>query len=492
MWIQKMNAQFSTKAGIGKVGWGCLVLFLLPFCGFGIFAGIKAVQFFASGDWKQGLFRSLFAVVFGGVGFGLLIGARFGAKKQKEMDALKAAHPATPWMWRKDWAQGWIPSSEKNLLWAAWIFAVLWNLICFPIVFLLPKEVDKGNKLALIGFLFPLAGIGLLIWAIKTTSRWKKYGQSIFKMPRVPGVIGGQLSGVIEIPAKLRPQDGFQIQLSCVKRETTGSGDNRQTSERILWEDEKIIAKDLLENDLQRSAVPTFFEIPYSCSPSDADNLRNPIIWRLDAKANVPGGYHAQFEVPVFKTEQSVEEPVSTQDPTAAFQPPLESFAPDSTSRIKVQPNGTGSLKLIFPAALNPGIGIGMLVFTLIWTGSIWLMIFLKAPIIFPVVFGLFEFLLIYVLVELWFKSSKVTVDRTQISILKRWLFFKRERQILASDVEEIFLYAGMRSGDKAYYDIRVRERGGRATTAASGINPKQQADWFLQQIKAALAGKTV
>src|SRR5688572_21325118 len=108
-----MDSDSPTKLNIGKAGWGCLILFLLPFCAIGIFAAVKAVLFFISGDVKQGLFLSLFAAVFGGAGFGLLVAARFGAKKQKEIEALKLVHPDAPWMWRKDWAQGWIPSTGK-------------------------------------------------------------------------------------------------------------------------------------------------------------------------------------------------------------------------------------------------------------------------------------------------------------------------------------------------------------------------------------------
>src|SRR4051812_32067402 len=94
-----------------KVGMGCLALFALPFAGVGLFTAYKSVESFLQGKIKDGLFFLLFAVVFGGVGFGLLAGVSFGSKFQKRANALKAAHPDEPWRWRADWAEGRIPSS---------------------------------------------------------------------------------------------------------------------------------------------------------------------------------------------------------------------------------------------------------------------------------------------------------------------------------------------------------------------------------------------
>ena len=49
---------------------GCIVLFLLPFAGVGVFAAVQAVRMVALGDWGQAAFFGLFAITFGGVGVG--------------------------------------------------------------------------------------------------------------------------------------------------------------------------------------------------------------------------------------------------------------------------------------------------------------------------------------------------------------------------------------------------------------------------------------
>ncbi len=83
-----------------KVGMGCLILFFLPFAGFGTFAAVMAVRAALSGEWGQAGFLSIFALVFGGVGFGYIVVVLRGRVRVSETDRLKAEHPDQRWMWR--------------------------------------------------------------------------------------------------------------------------------------------------------------------------------------------------------------------------------------------------------------------------------------------------------------------------------------------------------------------------------------------------------
>ena len=85
-----------------KLGVGCIVLFLLPFASVGAFTAVMAVQRAAAGSWTEALFFSLFAVTFGGVGFGGIMFALAGQRKVKEQATLEARHPESPWLWRPD------------------------------------------------------------------------------------------------------------------------------------------------------------------------------------------------------------------------------------------------------------------------------------------------------------------------------------------------------------------------------------------------------
>ena len=49
---------------------GCLMLFLLPFAAVGVFAGVQVVRAALMHDWAHAGFYAIFALTFGGVGFG--------------------------------------------------------------------------------------------------------------------------------------------------------------------------------------------------------------------------------------------------------------------------------------------------------------------------------------------------------------------------------------------------------------------------------------
>jgi len=146
---------------------GCLTLFAMPFAAVGVFTSFQAASLIRSGRTREGLFLILFAVVFGGVGFGLFGLALFGRRTLRAAEALKAQHPDAPWLWREDWARGIIRSGGRSTAVGAWFFAFFWNIISGTVVIMvLPRELARGNHAALFALLFPAIGLGLLIWAL--------------------------------------------------------------------------------------------------------------------------------------------------------------------------------------------------------------------------------------------------------------------------------------------------------------------------------------
>ena len=202
--------------------------------------------------------------------------------------------------------------------------ALFWNLISSPLWFVIPGEMlQKGNRLALFGLLFPLVGLGLAAWALYTVLQRRKYGQSVLQMAAVPGVLGGELAGVVRTAAHIQPEAGFHVSLSCIQQTTSGSGDNRSTHAEILWQDEQVIVRQLGQSDADPSAIPVLFAIPYNCRPTDDANSDNQTIWRLKVAAAVPGiDYAAAFDVPVFKTPQSDPHFARTPPPSPNIPPP--------------------------------------------------------------------------------------------------------------------------------------------------------------------------
>jgi hypothetical protein len=469
---------------------GFIILFGLPFAGFGVAALAKGIHSLLAGEWLNGLFFSVFGLVFGGVGFGLWIGIFYASRAKKRIDAIKAAHPLEPWLWKDQWAGGSIRSSTKASMITACIFALFWNSISMTVcVAVIPGELRKGNHKALFALIFPAVGVGLLVWAVREIIRWKKFGESTFKMLSVPGVLGGQLNGAIQTSVKIRPEDGFHLKLRCINRVTTSSGNSSSTTENILWEDEKTMARELLADDPRRSGIPVYFQIPADGRESDDANSRNRILWRLEAGAKVPGvDYLAQFEVPVFRVAGSTaaaasEAPIA--DPTIAYQAPAQPYQLPAHSRIQVRETVQGGKEFIFPALLNPGVALVVALILAIFSSATWFMATTgKAPIFFPIVFGFVDLVIFLILINLLFKSSRITAEASGLTVTTRWLLFRSVNNLSPADIANITTKIGMTSGQNVYYDIHIIARAGRDITAASSIKDKKEADWLAAEMK--------
>jgi hypothetical protein len=480
----------STKLSDG-FALGFIILFSLPFAGFGVAAMAKGIRSLLAGEWLNGVFFSIFGLIFGGVGFGFWMGLFYASRAKKRIDAIKAAHPMEPWLWKDQWAGGCIRSSTKSTMVTACVFALFWNLISMTVCALvIPAELKKGNHKALFALIFPAVGIVLLVWAAREIIRWKKFGESVFKMLSVPGVVGGQLNGAIQTSVKIRPEDGFHLKLRCINRVTTSSGNSSSTTENILWEDEKTMARELLADDPRRTGIPVFFQIPADCRESDDANSHSRIIWRLEASARVPGvDYLAQFEVPVFRSAESVATagtPVA--DPTLAYQAPQESYQLPPDSRIQARETAQGGKEFVFPALLNPGVACVVALILAIFSAATWFMATTgKAPIFFPIVFGFGDLVIFLILINLLFKSSRITADVSGLTVTTRWLLIRSIKNLSAADVASITTKIGMTSGQNVYYDIHIIARAGRDITAASSIKDKKEADWLAAEMKSLL-----
>lgn len=472
-----------------NLGFGCVVLFLLPFAAVGAFTAVMAVQRAAARNWTEALFLGLFGLTFGGVGFGGIAAALVGRRKLKEQAALEAAHPASPWLWRPDWASGRILDSSRATMFTAWVFAAFWNLISFPTGFLgVRAAIQEGKPAALLALLFPLVGIGLVVWAMRATLRYRKYGVSRLELSTIPGVIGRTLTGMVRAPARMQPAGGFQVRLSCVRRVTTRSGKNSSTSESILWQDERLVPGEASRTAAaMETHIPVAFRLPADAVACDDSNANNRVLWRLQLSGEVPGvDYAAQFEVPVFRTPASaqplsVEEERITQDPLAGatYQQPAD-------SRIVVTSNRRGT-EIAFPAARNPGAATSVTFFLMIWLIGIGLQLYFRAPLVFPIVTGLVGVLILISVLDLWLGVSRVVVDAGTLAWATGYLVPGRERTIHKSDIADVVTTIGMQAGTTVYHDVAVVRKNGKKIKVGRSVRDKREAEWLAGTIKKAI-----
>jgi hypothetical protein len=475
----------SNKAG-AAAGVAILTVFALGFTGAGLFALVAATRT-SSADPHSMFLGICLGLTFTTVGLGITAVSICGFRKYRLQRARQAADPSSPWLWREDWAQGRANSRTRSVMLQAWIFAVVWNLVSMPVLVFAPQAIAK-QRLAIVGLAFPISGIGLLIWAISETFRWFEFGVTWFEMAGCPLAIGREFHGNIHAKFPHGAEHGIRLKLSCVNRVVTGSGKSQTVNERILWREERNVSSGELCPGPIGSLIPVSFQIPWNALQTDSSNPQNSILWLLEADADVPGvDYKDIFELPVFRTKES---PANPEADTRADNP---ACAPPTRPTVTVNVTAEGK-QFFFPPARNKGFALGVTTFSMIWSGVLTLMIFLHAPVIFPIAFGFFDLLLLTGAAQLWLGTSRVVIDSTHVRVQSgllgggKWREFPKA-QIL--DIQAVITAQQGGSSGTPYYDIRLLQTEHQNVTLGRTIRDKDEVEWLVAEMKNALQLRT-
>jgi hypothetical protein len=471
-----------------------LWVFCLPFVAFGLFAANEGVNRIATGT-EQGWFLLLFAALFAGLPLLLLVAARRGRKNLAREEQRRARHPDEPWLWNEAWAGGRIRCENRAGMIVSWIFALGFGGASAPLLGALPRELEQGNAAALFGLLFPLAALGLLVWAVRATLRWRRFGVSTFELAHVPGVLGGELAGTLHAGDGLLGARELGARLSCIRRTVSGSGKNRSTHEAVLWTEEQRLPGSGLGRGPHGPALALRIPIPCDCRPSDPLPSRDRILWRLEVTAELPGvDYHAGFEVPVFETRES--DGSITRASLAEQRGGAEPAASgELASGIAVRAHPEGGTEIVFPAGRNPGAASIVTLFAAVFGGIVWVCHTQGAPFFFTAAFGAFAALIAWAALSLWLGSTRLRVRPDGVRVESRLLLFRRSRQLPAGEIEAVEPEVGMRSGSRVYWDLRLRTKGPvrgrrqrpRGTRVPGRIRDKREAERLAATISRAL-----
>jgi hypothetical protein len=369
----------------------------------------------------------------------------------------------------------------------SWIFAVAWNLVSAPILYFVPKAIAQ-QRLAILGLLFPLAGVGLLVRAIRETLRRFEFGVTWFEMVGTPVVIGREFHGNIHARFPHGADHGVRLKLSCVNRVVTGSGKSESVNERILWREEKDVSPGQICPGPLGSLIPVSFSVPWNALQSDGSNPRNSILWLLEADADVPGvDYKDMFELPVFRTKETPANPeTETRTDNPVGSAPLR-----PTVVVNVTPEGT---QFFFPPARNKGFALGLTTFSTIWTGVLAVMIVLHAPVIFPIAFGFFDLLLLMGAAQLWMGTSRVVINSTNVRVQSGFFGGGKWREFPKSQILDIQAVITAQQGGASgtpYYDIRLLQTEHQNVTLGRTLRDKDEAEWLVAEMKKALQLRT-
>lgn len=491
------NTPAASRSAV-RLGVGCITLFALPFLAVAVFAGIAFVRglFGVSTGMPPG-FAAMFALAFGGFGVAIIAAARYGASRAQRHASGLAAHPDQPWLWRDDWAEGRARSSQGAGAAAIAVFAFLWNVVSAPVLFIVPGEVADGNTAALIGLLFPIVGVGLLIWAVRMAVRSRKFRGAAVELPVVPIRPGTRFDATLHTPFPDGPPEQLTLALSCIRRRVTGSGKNRSVRESVLWQDERRLEGWDVPMDYGEAGIPFTFDIPADAPPTTPGSGNDRVFWRLDTHAVTPGvDYGEAFELPVFSTDEAGRlVPSATPDFDAiearlAVTKPASAPERPETPTILIRPADPVGTEFVSLPARDRAPVVPLLIFMLVWWGIVAILLRLDAPLLFPVVFGFFGLLLLVFTIDLTFATTRTLVTGEGVSVRTHALGITRSRAIELADVRTVGVKVGMsQTGSatqttKAWHDVVIELPDGKRVRVARHIPTRAEAEWVAAELR--------
>ena len=421
-------------------------------------------------------FKSIFLIVFGGVGFGIIIAVWRAAPDKNKEDLV---YTDKPWLLNDDWQTNTIRSTSKASMWGAWVFAIFWNAISSITPFIAYEEiVEKQNYIALIALVFPLVGIGLLVWAIRRTLEWRRFGPAPIMMDPFPGSIGGHVGGTIDVNLPFDPNARFRLTLTNIHSYESGSGKNRSQKEKALWQD-AIVAH--AEPGIQNTRLTFRFDVPEGQSPSDTEKDDSYHLWRLNLAADLPGtDIDRDYEIPVYPTGQesrllsgyAIERARSEQSK-------LDEASVREAINLEHTPQGK---RLFFPMGRHLGGGLMGFLIGAVFAGVGWFLVFKEGQTIFGSIFGGVGALVAIACFYMIFNSLEVRQVPNGIRTVRRLLGIPiGGSQVHLGQVAEVYKHSSMQSqsGGKhtVFYDILVRDNSGAKHKIAVGFKGKSQAE---------------
>jgi hypothetical protein len=479
------RAQAPAKSGwLGVVV--IVVLFALPFTGFGVFALASGIKEIVVGPNKDGATACVFGFIFTSIGLGLVAAVLWGRKKMNQEAVLKARFPDRPWMVRPDWAGGKIKPAYTAPVGVYLLWSCLALAITTPMLFQIPQALHTGQSGIFMLLIFPLAAGGLLTYSFVLWRQHRRFGDCFFEPAQTPTPLGGVLEGMIQTGKPLPLEHPLRLTCTCTRRVVTGSGKERHTSETPLWQEEKVYRADASLPQLgpDHTGIPIHFKLPDD-QPECYSQRDESIYWRLEARTK---GFHIAFDVPVYKVAGAAVAEADDPDPTAPLQARMEDVRRDEHSRIQIS-DGPHGREFYFPPARNVGSCFVVTLMTILFSGIVVVTWRAHAPIIFPIAFGGFSLLLVVFTFNAWFKSSRVTIDSSGVQAASHWLLLRRSRQFTAGEVERFDLSCGTTSGTRTFWNIKLIKRGAATggVTMASDIADRAEAEWIAGEMNKAL-----
>jgi hypothetical protein len=401
-------------------------------------------------DLRWGLigFKSIFLFVFGGAGLGLIIWA-FRAPKQKDTSA--PVYRDQPWLVNDEWQRPTVKSNSKKTMYFTWVF--------------------------------PLVGIWLIVWAIRSTLEWRRFGPAPVTLDPFPGALNGHVGGTIDINLPYDSSANIMLTLTNLYSYVSGSGKNRSRREKAKWQDRQVAHT---ESGPKGTRLSFRFDVPAGLTESDADQSADAYhLWRLNLKADLPGvDIDRNYEIPVYATGEESRH-ISSRAIESARN--LTDEMDDLAVRNAVQlQSGIGGKEMLYPAGRNIGPALAGLIVGAVFSAIGWYMIVSEEQGIFGNIFAaVFAGVgLLAILGSLYsvLNSLQVIKNATELIAVRRILGIPVKRaSIRCNELVRFSKDSSFKSqsGNKhvVHYSIFAEDRKGEKIIVAEGFKGASEAN---------------
>ena len=409
----------------------------------------------------------------------------------------------TDWQSRKGWESPQIKSNAVKGVGFFWIFAIIWNAISIPILFILPEELHKENYVVLIALLFPLIGLFLIFKAIKKTVEYRQFGRVLLTMDPYPGSIGGHIGGHIQVKnldyrhASEAPT--LLVKVECVYSYISGSGDSRSRRESIKWAEQ---GRPKIDNAMKGVSLAFRFDVPEGLPAADVDQGEAYHFWRLSISADVPGiDLERSYNIPVFataRTASNVSHDISAQAAATRQQESDAARLAIASGQFDIEGLTRGMqfrtegnrIQLKFPMFRNKFLTL----FAAIFAGGFGFACFSMASMasggglfgifiaIFSIPFFLVALVAFIAVIYLPFNNLVVDISPGEVTVLRRLLFIPvYRRQLQRGDIAHLSIKRSGSTGQGVnkieHFKIQAEDKQGKQVTIAEDIDGKDVAE---------------
>jgi hypothetical protein len=435
--------------------------------------------------WGVAAIQTWAALMFSGVGFGLL-GVVIASWIEERKQQVPASANRKPWEHRADWAAGEIQHSDRKagqiLIWTATVIV----LISIPGLLSSVSELVRGEEpLAILGLVPTALGLLVMRVGLKCGARWRRFGDSTFKLASVPGVLGGSLAGVVQVDRLVDSPDGFLVRLCCTETSRASTDSESGSTKKILLEDERTILRDLPLADFAGTAIPVMFALPYDAPQSTDDPEHDQRKWSVTVRSLSPGvDYRAEFEVPVFRTPKSDRYYQPDHSVIADYQAPANSEAPLTRAGLFSETLPDNGTRFVFPRGRNPGFAICMTFLQLVFAAALVTVCYFKWSTAWPYLAGLSGISLLYSMTDLLFFRSEL--DVTSAGMVVRTGIFRlgSPKEFAATDIKQFVARFAGSAGSTAAVDLVAELASGKRVILAKRIIPRPIAEDIIRRIE--------